>query len=154
MQFTRSFDKKPVLGALLGGAGGLWGYLTLCASQILAGSGSIANYWGLFTVSFLVWFLPPVMAILGLGGAVMMLLRRYKDAGFVNLINSQILLVMLAIFVVVGAFPASAFSPSIGTLLSMWVGPAVLLMAAAVVGISTQSRFSPARHGSGWLSDE
>lgn len=154
MPLTQGFDKKTVLGALLGSAGGFWGYLTLCAYQILVGNSSITSYWGLFTVTFLVWLLPSVMAFLGIGGAVMMLMRKHKDAGFVNLINSQILLIMLALFVVVGAFPGGALTSSLETLASMWVGPAVLLISAAVLGISFQTRYNPVRHGSGWLQDE
>ena len=126
---------KKMAPALAGIVGGSWAFQAVSNSRSLLEGTTLSNYYSLFVLHLFTWFLPPLIISLSIIAGILMALGQHRHSGLMNIVSSQLLLVLLALFIASGLFPSAEMPATLGILTFYWLGPFVLLFSSALLGM-------------------
>jgi len=131
--------RRAIYGFILGIVGGFWTLSSyfLAGAFILAGILGGGNLWFMLGVILIV--LPPSVTIISIIASVLILAKRYKIGGIINLVGSALVLLMFFLFVLGSRFPSSSMQTILASITFFWIGPFVLLLLSAICGLTAAS---------------
>ncbi len=131
----RQVRLRKIAPAFVGIVGGSWAFQAISNSRNFLDGATLSNYWSLFVLHLFSWFLPPMIIGLSIIAGILMVLGHHRHSGLMNIVSSQLLLVMLALFIASGLFPSPKMPATFGILTFYWIGPFVLIFLSALLGM-------------------
>jgi len=142
-----SKEKRPrraIAGAVLGILGGLWALTSFLLVGAFIVGGALGGSGILILLGFLSWILPPTVAILSIIASVLMLIRRYRAGGIINVVGSLLILAMF-LLLLAGA-PSANLSRILSAAIFFWIGPSLLLLTSGILGLKSDDVPKTAHH--------
>jgi len=133
----RQVQLRNIAPAFAGIVGGSWAFQAISNSRNLLDGATLSSYWSLFVLHLFSWFLPPIIIGLSIIAGILMVLGHHRDSGLMNIVSSQLLLVMLALFMVSGLFPSPNMPATFEIMASYWIGPFALIFLSALLGMNS-----------------
>jgi len=131
--------RRTIIGSILGVIGGLWALSTFFIGGAFIFAGAVGGGPVWIWLGILSWVLPPITAGLSLTASLLMVARRYRAGGILHIAGSALVLIVLVLFVIGGAFRSGEIARLLPIITFFWVGPFTLLLAAGICGLTAAS---------------